>query len=109
MIELSRWIVVREGKQELFDFGEIGSEGIPPVAIAVIEDRAGVEDLLDASGILTDHADDHVREFAEEKGLFDDGAHADVTGVVFGVANVDLLRQGHESEPDYKRKRVLTR
>ena len=60
--------------------------------IAVVKERAGAEDLLDTSGVLADNADDHVDEFIEAKGLFDDGAHGDVAGVVFGVANGDLLR-----------------
>ena len=90
--EGARRIVIGKSGNEGFDFRQIGGEGIPPVVIAIVKDRAGAEDLLNASGILANDADHHVDQFVEAKGLFDDRTHGDIAGIVFGVANGNLLR-----------------
>ena len=90
-IERTRGIVVSEGREKRGQFRGIGGEGIPGVAVAVVDDGAGVEDLLDPIGIFAYDADDHVDEFGKTEGLFDDGTHTDVAGVFVGVAERDLV------------------
>jgi len=68
---------------------------LPGVAISVVDDRTGTEDLPDAGGILSNDGHDQVGEFVELEGLFHDRAHAEVAGVFVGVADGDLLRKGH--------------
>ena len=84
-------LVVSEGREKHGEFRGIGGEGIPGVAVAVVDDGAGVEDLLDPIGIFAYDADDHVEEFGETEGLFDDGTHTDVAGVFVGVAERNLV------------------
>jgi len=50
----------REGKQKAHDFFALGGEGVPPVPVAVVHNRAGAKDLLDSSGVFAGDADDHV-------------------------------------------------
>jgi hypothetical protein len=50
---------------------------------------------VDAGGVFAGDAYDHVDEFVEAEGLVDDGADAEVAGVLFGVAEVDLVGEGH--------------
>ena len=88
-------IVVGEGEQEAVEFFAAGLEGVPPVAVAVVDDGAAAEDLLDPGGVFAGDADDHVDEFVELEGLFDDGADADEAGVFFGVAEGDLGGEWH--------------
>ena len=76
---------------EALDLCALGGKGVPPIAVAVVKNRAGLENLLDAHRVLSNNADHHVCEFAETKGLFDDRAHADVAGIIFSVANGNLL------------------
>ncbi len=99
-IEWPRRIVVGEGQQEALDLFALGRERVPPIAVAVVDDRAGAQDLLDAGGVFAGDADDHVDEFVELEGLFDDGADADEAGVFFGVAEGDLVGEWH-GEWDY--------
>ena len=91
-IEGARRIVVGKRREEAGDFGGIGGEGVPRVAIAVVADGAGVEDLPYAIGIFANDGNDHVDEFRETEGLPNDGTHADVTGVFVGVSERDLVR-----------------
>ena len=86
-----RRVVVGKRREESGDFGEIGGEEVPAVAIAVVDDGASVENLPDAIGIFANDRDDHVDEFVETEGLPDDGTHADVAGVFIGVAERDLI------------------
>jgi hypothetical protein len=85
-------IGVGKRREEGGDFGGIGGEGVPRITIAIVDDSAGAEDLLEAIGIFADDADDHVDEFGQKKGLSDDGTHADVAGLFVGVAERDVLR-----------------
>ncbi len=89
------WIVVGKWGQQVFDFAGFGRERIPPVAVAVEDDAAAAEDLVDAGGVFACDADDHVDQFVEAEGLVDDGADAEVAGVLFGVAEGDLVGEGH--------------
>ena len=79
-------IVIGKRREEGGEFGGISGEGIPSVTVTVVDDGARVEDLLDAVGLFTDDADDHVEEFGETEDLPDDGMHADVAGDFVGVA-----------------------
>lgn len=94
-IKRTGWIVLRKGKEELIDFGEIRGERFPPVTITVVKNSASAEDLLDADSIFADHPDDHVGQFVGAKGLVYDRAHGDIASIVFGIVNGNLLRQGH--------------
>jgi hypothetical protein len=94
-IEGAGGIVVGEGEQEAVEFCAVRLEGVPPVAVAVVDDGAAAEDLLDAGGVFAGDADDHVDEFVELEGLFDDRADADEAGVFFGVAEGDLVGKWH--------------
>jgi len=94
-MEGARGIVVGEGSEKRVDFGEVGGEGVPGVAVPVIDDGAGAEDLLDADGIFADNADDHVDEFVETEDLFHNGTHAHIAGVFVGVAKRDLVGERH--------------
>ena len=49
----------------------------------------------DAVGLFSCDADDHVDEFGGAEGLTDEGADADELGVVLGVFDGDLGREGH--------------
>ena len=91
----ARRIVVREGNQQAFDFFLLGLEGVPPVAVAVVDDGAAAEDLVDAGGVFAGDADDHVHQFEELEGLLEDGADAHVPGVFVGVAEGDLGGERH--------------
>ena len=88
-------IVVGEGGEEGGELIEGGGERVPGVAEAVVDDGAGAEDLLEAGGVFAGDADDHVDEFVELEGLFDDGADGEEAGVFFGVAERDLGGEGH--------------
>src|SRR5579859_1662395 len=90
-----RRIVVREGNQQARDLFVLGVEGGPPIAVAVVDDRAATEDLLDAGGVFACDADDHVHEFVEAKGLLHHRADADEAGVFFSVAEGDLFGERH--------------
>jgi len=94
-IEGTRRVVVRKWREKRNDFGRVGRERFPGVAIAVVDDRAGVQGLLDAGGVFADYTHNHVDEFVEAEGLFDYRAHADVNGVFVGVAQRDLVGKGH--------------
>jgi len=90
-IEGTRGIVIGKRREQGFDLGQRGGKGIPGIAIAVIDDGSGAEDLLDARGVFAGDTDDHVDELGEAEGLLHDGAHADVAGVFVGVAHGDLV------------------
>ena len=51
--------------------------------------------MLDAVGIFSCDADDHVDEFCGAEGLADEWADADELGVVFGVFDGDLSGEWH--------------
>jgi len=86
-IERARRIIVGEGNQKLFNLFAVGGERVPPIAVAVVDDGAGAEDLLDAGGVFAGDADDHVDKFGKPEGLLDGGAHTDESSVFFGVAD----------------------
>ncbi len=94
-IEGASGIVVGERGQERFDLGESGGDGVPPVAIAVVDNCATRENFVDAFGVFAGDADDHVGEFVEAEVLFDDRANGDEAGVFFGVADRDLIGERH--------------
>ncbi len=82
-IEKTRGIVIREKGKKSRDFILIGSETVPPVAITVIDDSAGAENLLHTRGILTRHAQDHIRKLGKAKRLLHDRTHSHVACVIF--------------------------
>lgn len=90
-VEGTRGVIVGEGSEKGGDFWKVGGERVPRIAVAVVDNRAGAEDLLDARGILADNTDDHVDEFGKAEGLPDDGTHADVAGVLVGITERDLV------------------
>ena len=67
------------------EFGGSGVERVPPVAVGIEDDGAGAKDLLDARGIFSRDADDHVDELGGEERLADERAHGDELSVVFGI------------------------
>lgn len=84
------WVVVWKFSENRLEFGEISWEWVPGITVAVIDDRAGPEDLLDASGILANDGNDEIGELVELEGLFHDRPHAEVAGVFIGIADRDL-------------------
>jgi hypothetical protein len=83
------------GGEESCELGCGGIDCVPPVAVGIKDNRAGAEDLLDAVRIFSCDADNHVDEFGGAEGLADERADADELGVVFGVFDGDLGREGH--------------
>ena len=75
----------------------VGVDRIPPVAVGIEDDGAGAEYLLDARGIFSGDADDHVDQFGGAECLPDERADADELGVVFGVFNRDEAGQRHRN------------
>jgi hypothetical protein len=83
------------GGEERREFGWSGVDCVPPVTVGIEDDGAGAEDLLDAVGIFSCDANDHVDEFCGAEGLADEWADADELGVVFGVFDGDLGWEWH--------------
>ncbi len=94
-IEGTRGIVIRETGKKFGGFVFVGNETVPPVAITVIDNCAGAEDLLDARDILARHADHHIREFSQAKRLLHNRPHGDIAGVFFREAQHDVFRERH--------------
>ena len=69
--------------EQVCQIHSIGLDCIPPVAIGIEDDSAGVEDLLNALWIFSDDADDHVDEFGRPERLANERTNADELGVVF--------------------------
>lgn len=91
-LKFARGIVVGKGNKKFFDLWELRSDAVPPIAVAIVENRAGLKNLLHPGGIFSHDADDHVGEFTKTKNLFDDRTDADVAGVIFSVTKGYLLR-----------------
>jgi hypothetical protein len=94
--ESARGFVIGEGEQEALDFFGLGLEAVPRVPVAVVDDGAAAEDLVDAGGVFAGDADDYVHQFEELEGLLEDGADAHVPGVFVGIAEGDLGGEWHE-------------
>ena len=75
-----RRVVVGDQCEKRRSFRKVGSEAIPGVAVAIVDDGAGLQHLLDAAGILPDDTHNHVDEFAATKDLLHDRTHAHVAG-----------------------------
>src|SRR5271165_167438 len=106
--EFAGGIVVREGSQQRFQLRLLGRKTLPRVAIAVVDDRAGVQDLLHAGDVFAGDAHHHIYKFAQAERLLYHGAEAYVACVFVDVTNGNLLRQGHEIEesPDAERVKL---
>lgn len=102
-IKPARRIIFRQGKKELIDFGQVRAKRVPPITIAVVENRASAQNLLHTVGVFADHADNHVGKLVKPKCLVNDRAHSHVTGIIFGIVDRNLLWQRH------KLARVCTR
>jgi hypothetical protein len=81
--------------EERREFGCGGVDCVPPVAVGIEDDCAGAEDLLDAVGIFSCDADDHVDEFGGAEDLANERADTDELGVVFGIFHGDLGGEWH--------------
>src|ERR1700675_1007690 len=94
-LERPRWIVFGEGNQQLLDLFALGGEGVPPIAVAVVDHGAAAKNLLHPRRIFSRDAYDHVHQFVQAEGLLDTRAHAHEPGVFFGVAEGDLFGEWH--------------
>jgi hypothetical protein len=95
LAERAGGIGVGIGGEEMCELGWGGVDCVPPVAVGIEDDCAGAEDLLNAVGVFSCDADDHVDEFGGAEGLADEWADADELGVVFGVFDGDLGGEWH--------------
>ena len=95
LAERAGGIGVGIGGEERRELGWGSLDCVPPVTVGIEDDCAGVEDLLDAVGIFSCDADDHVDEFGGAESLADERADADELGVVFGVFDGDLDGEWH--------------
>src|SRR5260370_14989813 len=94
-VEKARGIVVWKKGKKTRNFILFGSETVPPVAISIIDYRAGAENLLHTHGILARHAHDHIRKFGKAKRLLHDWTHGHTACVIFREAHRDGFRERH--------------
>src|SRR4029077_4193609 len=80
--ESARRIVIGKRSEERGNFVFAGNKTVPPVTIAVINDRSGAKNLLNTGHVLAGHGHNHVHKFWQAKGLLYDGAHGHVAGVL---------------------------
>jgi hypothetical protein len=88
-VEGTRGLCVGIGGEDFCERGGIGGDGVPPVSVGIEDDGAGAENFLDAGGIFTGDADDHVDEFGGAEGLADERTDGDELSVVFGIFDGD--------------------
>ena len=67
----------------------------PGVAVKMVDDRAGMQELPDARRIFSRDAEDHVQKFFQAKRLPHERTHGDVSGFFLRVANGNRFRQWH--------------
>ena len=88
-MERAGWLRVGILAENFGKLSWIGVDRVPPVAVGIEDDGAGAEYLLDARGVFSGDAHDHVDQFGGTECLPDERADADKLGVVFGVFNRD--------------------
>lgn len=106
-------IIFREGKKELIDFGQLRAKRIPPITIAVVENRASTQNLLHTVGVFADHADNHVGKLVKLECLVYHRTYCHVTGIILGIVNRNSLWQRHRlvrasTRFQFGRRRELT-
>jgi len=88
-------IVAREVRERGCEFFGRKIERLPPVAVKMIDDGAGVEDLANSRGIFAGDAENHVEEFVRAEGLALNGADVEIVGVFFGEADGNRFGERH--------------
>src|SRR5205814_4821495 len=93
--ERPREIVIWKTREKSGEFDFVGRETVPPVAITVVDNSAGAENLLHACDVLARHADHHMRELGKAERLLHNRPHGDIARVFFREAQRDVFRERH--------------
>src|SRR6266699_2808547 len=96
-LEWARRIGVRKSRQRRGQLRFVRVKPRPQVAVEVIDDRPGMENLPDASGIFPCDAQNHVEEFVQTKRLPHNGPYGYVSGLFFRVTDRNRFGQRHDA------------
>jgi hypothetical protein len=93
--EWARGIVIRKIRERGGEFRFVRVKSSPGIAVKMIDDRPGMQELLDARQIFSRDAEDHIEEFIQAERLPHERPHGHVSGFFFRVANGNRFRQWH--------------
>src|ERR1700730_7882387 len=95
-LEWARRIGVRKSRQRSGQLPVVRIKPRPQVAVEVIDDCPGMENLPDACRIFACNAQNHVEEFVQTKRLSHHRPHGNISGFFFRVTDRNRFRQRHD-------------